>query len=69
LTVRKTEADLEDVKETKEGPEVINADEKDPKVQALKAKYPKARNIELLPSGLYAVRFLKKRAKYLKGGR
>lgn len=67
MTVHKTDADLKATR--KEGPEIINADDGDAKVKALKAQYPNARNIEKLPSGVYAVRFHKKRAKYLRGAR
>jgi hypothetical protein len=66
VTVHKSEDDL---KPAKEGPELINAKDSDETVKALVKKFPKAKNIEKLPSGVYAVRFHKKRAKYLKGAK
>lgn len=70
MTVHKTD---EDLKPAKEGPELLNAEAADPTVKALLKRWPKAKNIEKLPSGVYAVRFRAKkgertpRAKYLKG--
>jgi hypothetical protein len=68
VTVHKTDADLKALNE-KSGPEIINAEPGDADVKALKARFPEAKNIEKLPTGVYAVRFHKKRAKYLKGSR
>lgn len=65
MTVPKTQEDLDAAREVKAGPKLINVEGSDPTVKALKAQYPNAKNIEKLPTGLYAVRFHKKRAKYL----
>lgn len=69
MTVHKTD---EDLKPAKEGPEYINVEASDPSVKVLVKRFPKAKNIEKLPSGVYAVRFRKKdnvtpRAWYGKG--
>lgn len=65
MTVLKTEADLKEPGAPR--PKLINTEATDESVKALKARYPHAREIEKLPSGTYAVRFMKKRTKYLKG--
>ncbi|SKA17690.1 hypothetical protein SAMN02745126_04000 [Enhydrobacter aerosaccus] len=66
MTVSKTDEDLNPRVTAKKGPELINTEATDPQVKALLARYPKAKNIERLPSGSFAVRFLKKRNVYIK---
>jgi len=61
VTSRKTDEDLAPPK--REGPEIKGQDLDEKVIAQLKKNYPKAREIEKLPSGNYAVRFRRKNQK------
>lgn len=63
MTVKKTD---EDLKPKADGPEIIGADDNDETVKQLRKNYPKARQIEKLASGNYAVRFRNRKPVYKK---
>lgn len=61
MTSRKTEDDLKPAKS--DGPEILGEGLDDKIVEQLKKNYPRARQIERLPSGNYAIRFRSKNKK------
>lgn len=65
MTVKKTDDDMKEPK-ADTGPELLGEDLDLETVKALKARYPKARQIERLASGNYAIR-LRSKTVYKRG--
>lgn len=66
MTVLKTDDDLKEDKKP-EGPELVNCKADDPAVKAILKGWPKARIVQKLESGIFAIRHrVKRRTKTVK---